>query len=201
MSSDACSPQSRLKEAVETSKEAGGASLRKPDEFKAVCEAVAGIALDDDDAALETAKEVAIKIKELCKDASLMTEMMNQLHESSVASETLGCQTAVVFGCLSQLEVEGVKCRNVFLRRIQQDFASKTKAQDEDDDADINLQDHFRYDHFVPSYCITISYMEYIEICISLENKGRLSGLSKAQWILQLELKVLVSVPSMILLS
>ncbi len=46
----------------------------------------------------------------------------------SLESPQFASKTAFLFGCLSQMEVEGVKCRNIFLRRIQEGFASASPS-------------------------------------------------------------------------
>ncbi len=51
-------------------------------------------------------------------------EMMHFLHSESLCSESFATKTAFVFGCLSQLEVDGVKCRAVYLRKIQTEFTA-----------------------------------------------------------------------------
>ena len=47
---------------------------------------------------------------------------MDQLHQRSLESEEFGRKAARAVGCVSQLEVSGVKLRDVLLRNIQTDF-------------------------------------------------------------------------------
>ena len=55
--------------------------------------------------------------------------MMQILHGKSLESETFAFQSAYLFGCLSQLEVDQVKCRNIFLRKIQADFGRRAEIR------------------------------------------------------------------------
>ena len=48
--------------------------------------------------------------------------MLDQLHQRSLESEEFGRKAARAVGCVSQLEVSGVKLRDVLLRNIQTDF-------------------------------------------------------------------------------
>ena len=50
---------------------------------------------------------------------------MEELHRHSLESEEFGRKAARAFGNVSQLEVAGVKLRDVVLRNIQTDFKSK----------------------------------------------------------------------------
>ena len=50
---------------------------------------------------------------------------MGELHRNSLQSEQVGRKAARAFGNVSQLEVAGVKLRDVVLRNIQTDFKSK----------------------------------------------------------------------------
>ena len=50
---------------------------------------------------------------------------MEELHRNSLESEEFGRKAARAFGNVSQLEVAGVKLRDVVLRNIQTDFKSK----------------------------------------------------------------------------
>ena len=50
---------------------------------------------------------------------------MEELHRNSLNSEEFGRKAARAFGNVSQLEVAGVKLRDVVLRNIQTDFKSK----------------------------------------------------------------------------
>ena len=53
--------------------------------------------------------------------------MMHALHVRSLRSATFAARTALLFGCLSQMEVDGVKCRSIFLRKIQEEFGLKER--------------------------------------------------------------------------
>ena len=48
------------------------------------------------------------------------------MHQKSLENEEFGRKSARAFGNVSQLEVMGVKLRDVVLRCIQTDFKSKT---------------------------------------------------------------------------
>ena len=50
---------------------------------------------------------------------------MDEMHQRSLESEEFGRKAARAFGNVSQLEVMGVKLRDVVLRCIQTDFKSK----------------------------------------------------------------------------
>lgn len=73
--------------------------------------------------AMDLAKALALKVRETCQTVKHLTDMMYVLHSQALESETFGFQVAFLFGSLSQLELEGVKCRNIFLRKIQDDFS------------------------------------------------------------------------------
>ena len=64
-------------------------------------------------------KESKIKMNLLCR------LMIGDLHQKSLKSEEFGRKSARAFGNVSQLEVAGVKLRDVVLRNIQTDFKSK----------------------------------------------------------------------------
>ena len=51
--------------------------------------------------------------------------VVEELHRNSLESEEFGRKAARAFGNVSQLEVSGVKLRDVVLRNIQTDFKSK----------------------------------------------------------------------------
>ena len=51
--------------------------------------------------------------------------VVEELHRNSLESEEFGRKAARAFGNVSQLEVAGVKLRDVVLRNIQTDFKSK----------------------------------------------------------------------------
>ena len=51
--------------------------------------------------------------------------VIEELHKKSLESEEFGRKAARAFGSVSQLEVAGVKLRDVVLRNIQTDFKSK----------------------------------------------------------------------------
>ena len=51
--------------------------------------------------------------------------VVEELHRNSLDSEEFGRKAARAFGNVSQLEVAGVKLRDVVLRNIQTDFKSK----------------------------------------------------------------------------
>jgi len=51
--------------------------------------------------------------------------MLSSLHEESLEDEKFAPKVAMLFGCLSQMEVEGVKCRRIFLKKIQAEFETK----------------------------------------------------------------------------
>ncbi|TRY68298.1 hypothetical protein TCAL_07199 [Tigriopus californicus] len=73
--------------------------------------------------AMDLSKALALKVRETCQTVKHLTDMMYVLHSQALESETFGFQVAFLFGSLSQLELEGVKCRNIFLRKIQDDFS------------------------------------------------------------------------------
>jgi hypothetical protein len=70
--------------------------------------------------------------------------MMHLLHEKSLRSESFAAKTALLFGCLSQLEIDGVRCRNIFLKRIQQDFVVR---------ADMRRRDAASFSNLVTLLC------------------------------------------------
>ena len=51
--------------------------------------------------------------------------VIEELHKKSLESEEFGRKAARAFGSVSQLEVAGVKLRDVVLRNIQTDFKSR----------------------------------------------------------------------------
>lgn len=54
-----------------------------------------------------------------------LRSVLEQLHQKSLESEEFGRKAARAFGHVSQLEVSGVKLRDVVLRNIQTDFKSE----------------------------------------------------------------------------
>ena len=54
--------------------------------------------------------------------------VIEELHRKSLESEEFGRKAARAFGNVSQLEVSGVKLRDVVLRNIQTDFKSESNA-------------------------------------------------------------------------
>ena len=54
--------------------------------------------------------------------------VIEELHRKSLDSEEFGRKAARAFGNVSQLEVSGVKLRDVVLRNIQTDFKSELCA-------------------------------------------------------------------------
>ena len=60
--------------------------------------------------------------------------VVEELHRNSLESEEFGRRAARAFGNVSQLEVAGVKLRDVVLRNIQTDFKSKNELSYSCDD-------------------------------------------------------------------
>ena len=65
--------------------------------------------------------------------------MLNEVHDCALSSEPACVGASHLFRSLSQLEVDGLKCRNVFLKRIQADFEARASLKAQSRDKYLNL--------------------------------------------------------------
>merc|ERR1719400_347842 len=78
-------------------------------------------------------RKVTRAIKFLCHSEEALRAVTDELHRRSLASQQFGRRAARALGQVAQLEVVGVKLRDIILRCIQTDFKRKEAilAQDE----------------------------------------------------------------------
>jgi len=78
-----------------------------------------------DESKIVIVKRITRTIYDLCHSADSLSSLVTQLHAKSLEKELFARKAACVLGSVSQLEVSGVKLRDVLLRSIQSDFKNR----------------------------------------------------------------------------
>jgi len=78
-----------------------------------------------DESKIVIVKRITRTIYDLCHSADSLSSLVSQLHAKSLEKELFARKAACVLGSVSQLEVSGVKLRDVLLRSIQSDFKNR----------------------------------------------------------------------------
>ena len=65
--------------------------------------------------------------------------MLHGIHNHSLESESSAQRSAILFCSLSQLEIDQVKCRNTFLKKIQIDYDNRKQLQGHNQQSYLNL--------------------------------------------------------------
>ena len=105
--------------------------MESGEEARRITRAMRQLASSDDSLRLVIHKyyDVMRKLREPLETLQCIVyrSVIEELHKKSLESEEFGRKAARAFGSVSQLEVAGVKLRDVVLRNIQTDFKSRCK--------------------------------------------------------------------------
>lgn len=82
-----------------------------------------------DESKIVIVKRITRTIYDLCHSPDSLNSLVSQLHAKSLEKELFGRKAACVLGSVSQLEVSGVKMRDVLLRSIQSDFKKREEMR------------------------------------------------------------------------
>jgi hypothetical protein len=127
-----------------------------------------------EDKKTEQVRRITKCMKYLCNSEDSLKSVVDEMHMKSLDDEEFGRKAARAFGNVSQLEVMGVKLRDVVLRCIQTDFKRKEEILAQNETKFLNsvnllceVFEHMRLADGTVFNVLAVAILEYCDILIT----------------------------------